>query len=124
MLFVDLASKLGKLDELASDIVAARKKLPDWTAGDALLAMVLCRAGRYREAEKLVQEFPETIKRDPVAASGTYLFYAYSAIAQGLEQNAASRELATKVYEHRAQCTLFVPPIPVPAQRDAARATG
>ena len=78
-----MPSKLGKLDELASEIVTARKKLPAWTAGDALLALVLCRAGRYDEAEALVRKLPETIKKDPVAASGPYLFYAYSAIAQG-----------------------------------------
>ena len=62
-LLVDVASKLGKLDELASEIASTRKKQPAWTAGDALLAMVLCRAGRYDEAEALVQTLLETIKK-------------------------------------------------------------
>ena len=58
VLFVDLASKLGKLDGLASEIVAARKKLPAWTAGDALLAMVLCRAGRIARLKSWSGSFP------------------------------------------------------------------
>ena len=101
VLLVELALKLGKLDELASEIETARKKLPAWTAGDALLALVLCRAGTLSTRLKRWSEsFPRRSKRTRSRRPVPNLFYAYSAIAQELEQNAASRELATRVYEN------------------------
>ena len=75
-------------------------KLPNWTAGDALLAFVLCRAGKFAEAESLIRKLPEIIKKDPVAASGAALIYAYHAIGLELEQHSATRDLAIEVYEN------------------------
>ncbi len=100
LLLAEAAAKRGKLDELAHEIAAARKKIPSWTAGEALLAIVLCRAGRYDEAEAVVRALPETVKKDTAAASGPYLFYAYFIVASELEQNRRSRELALEVYQH------------------------
>ena len=51
---LDLAERRDQLDQLAGEIEAARKKMPAWTAGDVLLALVRCRAGRYDEARRLV----------------------------------------------------------------------
>ena len=103
----------GKLDELASEIETNRKKLPNWTAGDFLLALVLCRAGKYGEAEAIVRKLPETIKKDPAASGGLYLIYAYHSIGLELEQSTAARDLAIKVYEERAERAVLIRPISI-----------
>ena len=99
-LLIDLAFKQGKINDLAGEIETTRKKLPNWTAGDVLLAMALCRAGRHAEAESLVRTLPDTIKKDSVASSGANLLYAYYALGVELEQSNSSRDLAARVYEN------------------------
>ncbi len=100
LLLVELALKLGKIDELAAEIEQARKKMPSWNAGDFLLAMVLCRSGKTREAEALVRSLPETIEKDVAGVSGAYLFYAYHTLGVEVEQTMATSDLAAKLYEH------------------------
>ena len=97
---VELALKLGKIDELAAEIKQARKKMPSWTAGDFLLAMVLCRSGKYREAEALVRSLPETMKKKVVGVSLALLFYAYHTLGVEVEQTMATSDLAAKLYEN------------------------
>ncbi len=94
--------------------------MPNWTAGDVLLAMVLCRAGKHGEAEALVRKLPETIKKDPVAASVPYLFYAYYTLGRRARTNMPPPEdLAAKVYENALSYALFLPPISIRTRPDA-----
>ena len=100
LMIVDLAASLGKLQELVEEIQTTRKRLPEWTAGEAILALVLARAGKYREAEAVVRKLPETIEKDTVVASAPGLFYVYCTIGVDLEQNPVTRDLAIGLYEH------------------------
>ena len=97
--FLDLAARQGRLDELAGQIEAARKAFPEWTAGAAVLAMVRCRAGDFEQTGTLVPMLFDQIKKDPVASSSAYGLYACWAVGMELEKQAATREMATTVYE-------------------------
>ena len=96
---IDLAASRVQLDQLADEIASARKEIPNWTPGDVLLAMVQCRAGRYGEVKRLVPQVLEGIKKDPIAAQGSYAWYAEWAMASELEKHDATRELAVTVYQ-------------------------
>jgi tetratricopeptide (TPR) repeat protein len=95
---LDLAERRGRLDQLAGEIESARKNLPDWSAGDVLLALVRCRAGRYDEARVLTRRALENIRKDSIASTPVYAWYAAWALASELENHEATRELALTVY--------------------------
>ncbi len=95
---LDLAESRDQLDQLAGEIEAARKRITNWTAGDVLLAMVRCRAGRYDEVKRLVPRALENLKKDPIASSTTYGWYAAWALGLELENRDETRDLALTVY--------------------------
>jgi tetratricopeptide (TPR) repeat protein len=95
---LDLAERRDQLDQLAGEIEAARKRITGWTAGDVLLAMVRCRAGRYEEVKRLVPRALENLKKDPIASTSTYAWYAAWALGLELERRDETRDLALTVY--------------------------
>ena len=97
--FLDLAASQGRLDELAGQIEAARKANTDWTAGDATLALVHCRTGKYGEAGMLVRKLCDQIKKNEVAGVTAGLMYALWTVGLELEQHPATRDLAVAAYE-------------------------
>ncbi len=96
---LDLAERRDQLDQLAAEIEAARKTMPEWRVGDVLLALVRCRAGRYDEVKRLVPRALESLKKDPIASNNSYAWYAAWAMGIELENHEATRNLAMAVYE-------------------------
>ena len=90
---LDLAVSQNRLEELAGQIEAARKKFPDWKAGKALAALVDCRLGKYDEARKLVREVLDMAKEQAFSSNVPWV------IGAELENHGATRELAVSVYE-------------------------
>ena len=96
---LDLAASQRRLDELGGQIEAARKAVPDWTAGDFILAMVRCRAGAHDEAGKLVHKLLGPTLNSAGAPPAAYGLYASWALGLELEKQTATRGLAMTVYE-------------------------
>ncbi len=90
---LDLATSQGKLDELASQIEAAKKEMPTWKAGTLLAALVQSRFGRAQEAEALVRKFFADSKEESISANVFWL------IGLELENHASTRDLAIESYE-------------------------
>ena len=62
--FLDLAEHQGRLAELASQVGRARKAARDWIAGDAILVMINCRAGKYDEVRPLVSKLLDGLAKE------------------------------------------------------------
>ena len=92
----------GQLDELARQIESARNQRPDWRAGDFLLAMVLCRSGRYDEARSIVQKLADPRLEDENLTNSIYPMYAYADLVAELESHAEVADLVPAVYERSA----------------------
>ncbi|WP_165071895.1 DUF1583 domain-containing protein [Paludisphaera rhizosphaerae] len=90
---LDLAAAQNRLDELSRKIEAARAKYPDWTAGKALQALVDCRAGRFDDAVRLVNEVLDKTKDAPPTG------YAPQVLGCELEKYGPTRDLAVRFYE-------------------------
>ena len=90
---LDLALSQGKLDELATQIEAARKEMPAWKAGTVLAALVESRFGRADRAQTLVRQFFAESKDEPLTSNVFWV------IGLELENHALTRDLAVEAYE-------------------------
>ncbi len=96
--FINLAESQGRLAQLTAEVEAARKAVPAWTAGDAILAILYSRAGKERELGLLLPKMCDELDKDTYASAVAYGFYAYWAVGEELERNSATRHLAEGVY--------------------------
>ena len=91
--FLDSAESHGALETLRDQVAAARKKLPEWTAGDLLGALLDCRLGRFDQARRGLQPLLDK-KPDSAIPSNVYWI-----AGEQLENHAATRDLAYAIYE-------------------------
>ena len=86
-------SAQGTLEAMRDQVAAARKKLPEWTAGDVLLALVECRLGRFEQVRQGLHALLE--KKSGAAIPSDVC----SIVGAELENHAATRDLALTIYE-------------------------
>lgn len=90
---LDIATAQNRVEDLTRKIEANLAKAPDWTAGKAMLALVRCRAGKYDEARKLIEEVLARAKDEPLPG------YAPHVLGCELEKYGPTRDLAVRVFE-------------------------
>src|SRR5262249_23002572 len=79
----------------------ARKRRPDWKAGQALQALVACRTARYDEAERLIKGLLDSSDDDQLNAYGLWI------IGNELENHTSTKALAQRVYERATEGRLL-----------------
>ena len=95
---LDMSVAQKKLDALGEDVAAAVKKMPTWTGGKALAAMIELRKGRVEEAKAVFTTMLPTFDK----LSGNDVYYAGRAvreIGQELMAHDSCAELAIKYFE-------------------------
>ena len=96
---LDLAEDRNSLGRLIEKIEVARKKAPGWKTGDAMLALVLCRAGQYDLARglvpKAIDSLREKVRRNRAGREGDGLCDS----GLELEKHEATRDLAFTAYD-------------------------
>ncbi len=95
---LDMSVAQKKLDALSEDVAAAIKKMPTWTGGKALAAMIDLRKGRVEEAKAVFTTMLPTFDK----LTGNDVYYAGRAmreIGQELMAHEACVELAIKYFE-------------------------
>ncbi len=103
---LDLAADRNRLDELGAEVESARKSNPDWPAGDALLAVIRCRAGRYDEARVLFEKVMDGMEKRAFPLTDLFQLYAYWSFGLELERHPATRDLAALVYEKACRSSM------------------
>lgn len=92
--FLTIATQSKKLDDLATEVDQARKKLPTWQAGGPLLALIDLRRGRVDEARMVFEKLLPTLKG--VQNVG---YYTHWEIAQELMAHESCVDLAIRYLE-------------------------
>ncbi len=92
-MILDTAASHGQLEQLRSQVEAARKTIPAWTAGEILGALLDCRLGRLDQARRGLQPLLEK-KVDQAIQSNVYWI-----VGEELENHSATRDLAYTLYE-------------------------
>lgn len=90
---LEIATAQNRAEDLSRRIEAGLAKVPDWNAGKALLALVDCRAGKFDEARKRIEEVLARAKDEPLPS------YAPHVLGSELEKYGPTRDLAIRVYE-------------------------
>ena len=90
---LDLAAGQGKLDDLAAQVGAARKAVPEWTAGDAIEAAIACRLGRIDQTRTCLRRFVDETKDQSVSTNVLWV------IGAELESHGETRDLAINLYQ-------------------------
>lgn len=90
---MEMAEARGRLDDLATEVEAARKEIPAWTAGDVVLSLIRLRQERYSEAQPAIDRYLKENKDD---ASFTTVC---GVIGDELERHGETRGQAVGVYE-------------------------
>ena len=112
-LLVELAFKLGKIDELGErDRDKRARKCRTGLRATFCWRWYFAGPAGIAEAEALVRTLPETIKKDAVAGHRVpYLFYAYHTLGVELEQSHCHARPGRQGLRERAEHALFLPPI-------------
>jgi predicted Zn-dependent protease len=92
-MILDNAAAQGQLEQVGDRIEVARKKMPEWVAGEILRALVDCRLGRIDQARRGLRPLLEK-KPDANIQSNVYWI-----VGEELENHAATRDLAYTIYE-------------------------
>ncbi len=88
------AEKQNKLDALAREIEEALKRVPEWSAGEALLALIKVRKGRIDEAKKDLEALlAKDTKNEPIPANARII------VGQQIENRGPLEPIAMKLYE-------------------------
>ncbi|MDR3638922.1 MAG: DUF1583 domain-containing protein [Isosphaeraceae bacterium] len=88
------AEKQNKLDALTAEITAAVKRVPEWTAGEALLALIKVRKGKIDDAKKDLEAIlAKDTKKEPIPVNSRIL------IGQQIENHAPLEPIAIALYE-------------------------
>ncbi len=104
-MILDNAAGHGQLETLKGAIENARKTMPEWRAGEVLLALLYCRLGRFEQTRRGLEPLLEK-KPDANIPSN-----AYWVVGEELENHAATRDLAYTLYEaaHQSDRRRFQP---------------
>ncbi len=94
--FLTLAGSKKKLEELAQQVETTRKKLPQWEAATALLALIDLRRGKIDSAKETFEKMLPTFKAANSAQRGQYTQWE---IGQELMAHEKCGELAVKYLE-------------------------
>ena len=92
---LDTASAHGQIEQLRDQIELARKKMPDWTAGEVLCALLDCRLGRFDQARQGLRVLLEK-KADSNIRNSSNVYWI---VGDELENYSATRDLAYAIYE-------------------------
>ncbi len=97
---LDLAEERNSLGRLIENIEVARKKAPGWKTADAMLALVLCRAGQFDLARGLVPKAIDSLRKDQAPGTAPVVkVMAFATIGLELEKHEATRDLAFTAFD-------------------------
>jgi hypothetical protein len=89
---LEAAQRQNKMESLRQDVEQTLQKLPDWSAGKAMLALLLVRRGKTEEGRKLVLQLLED-KKNPIPLQARWC------MAQELEGYGGTLDLALRLHE-------------------------
>lgn len=95
---LDIATSQKKLDQLADDISAAIKKMPSWSGGKALLAIIGLRQGKVAEAKTTFEAMLPLFGKQ-TGNNQYYVAYTLREIGQELMSHDSCADLAIQYFQ-------------------------